>query len=122
MSRKVSISPFSLLPLTVALVSVLGTTGCTWVELTPAAESTHLGAVDELEGCKKVGSTKTRTKTHIGFIKRSEEKVNEELRTLARNDAPELGGDTVVPDGPVDKDGMQRFTVYDCPDDSDSTK
>lgn len=121
MSREVSRSRFSL-PLTVALLSLVGATGCTWVELTPAAESTHLGAVDELEGCKKVGSTKTRTRTHIGFIKRSEAKVNEELRTLARNDAPELGGNTVVPEAPVDEDGMQRFAVYDCPDESPSTK
>ncbi len=105
-----------------SLILIAGSTGCTWVKLAPEAEATHVGATDELEGCKKVGSTKARTKARIGFIARSDKKVNEELKTLARNDAPELGGNTVVPDGPVNADGMQRFTVYDCPVDSDSMK
>jgi len=39
----------------------------------------------------------------------------EELTTLARNDAPELGGNTVVAEGPVSNEGVQRFAIYNCP-------
>jgi hypothetical protein len=80
-----------------------------------------MGTSNVIEGCTRVGTTKTRTKLKVGFFTRGEKKVAEELATLARNDAPELGGNTVVADGPVDADGMQRFSIYDCPGDSDRT-
>ena len=37
---------------------------------------------------------------------------------LARNDAPELGGNTVVAEGPITAEGMQRFGVYACPEEA----
>jgi hypothetical protein len=106
----------------ISIFVAFGSAGCTWVKLTPEADSVRVSSEDMLEGCTKVGTTKARTKTRIGFIARSEKKVAEELATLARNDAPELGGNTVVAEGSVDADGMQRFAVYDCPTGSDSTQ
>ena len=94
-----------------------GPSGCTWVALSPAAEGVQVRARDALEGCTRVGTTKARTKARVGIFARSEEKVAEELATLARNDAPDLGGNTVVAEGPVEADGVQRFAVYDCPAD-----
>lgn len=87
---------------------------CTWVALTPEAERVEVRSSDSLNGCHKVGTTKARSKASVGIFARSDEKVAEELATLARNDAPELGGNTVVADGPVAKDGTQRFTIYSC--------
>jgi hypothetical protein len=94
---------------------VILSSGCTWVALTPEAAEVQIGASNAIDGCTRVGTTKARTRLRIGFFFRSEKKVSEELTTLARNDAPELGGNTVVAEGPVDADGMQRFAVYDCP-------
>ncbi len=89
--------------------------GCAWVEVDPgAAERVRVASADEVVDCERVGTTKARTKAAIGFVKRNEQKVADELATLARNDAPELGGDTIVADGPIDLDGTQRFSVYDC--------
>jgi len=98
--------------------SLMLLSGCTWVALAPEAEQVRVAGNDAVEGCQRVGTTKARTKTKVGFFARGDEKVAEELRTLARNDAPELGGNTVVADGPVTADGMQRFGVYDCPEGS----
>ena len=89
--------------------------GCTWVALVPDAEDVQVGESNALDDCVRVGTTKARTKTRIWIFSRSEKKVAEELTTLARNDAPELGGNTVVAEGPVSNDGLQRFAIYDCP-------
>lgn len=89
--------------------------GCTWVALAPEAEDVQIGTGDTLDGCTRVGTTKARTKTRIWIFARGEKKVADELSTLARNDAPELGGNTVVAEGPVSTDGVRRFAVYDCP-------
>ena len=81
----------------------------------------QIGASDALDECIQVGTTKARTKARIGIFLRNEKKVARERATLARNDAPELGGNTIVANGPVSADGMQRFAIYDYPVDSDST-
>ena len=92
--------------------------GCTWVALAPEAGNVQLATPEAIEGCTRVGTTKARTKPTVGFFARSEKKVAEELATLARNDAPELGGNTVVAEGPVSADGTQRFAIYDCAESS----
>jgi len=89
--------------------------GCTWVAVAPDATHVRIAPSDTLGDCKQVGTTKTRTKARIGIFVRSEKKVAQELETLARNDAPELGGNTIAAEGPVSADGMQRFAIYDCP-------
>jgi hypothetical protein len=47
-------------------------------------------------------------------VDRGSEKVQDELITLARNEAGTLGGNTIVPDGTIEE-GRQRFVVYRCP-------
>lgn len=111
----------SLLISTVFVVFASGSLGCTWVALAPDADHVRIAASEPLDGCTRVGTTKARTKLRIGIFVRSDAKVAKELETLARNDAPELGGNTIVADGPIDSDGMQRFSIYDCPVTSDST-
>lgn len=103
------------------IVFTTALSGCTWVALAPDADGVRIGAGDALDGCTQVGTTKARTKVRFGFFARGEKKIAEELTTLARNDAPELGGNTVVAEGPVSADGVQRFAIYDCPIPSDTT-
>jgi hypothetical protein len=105
----------SLIIATTLSISTMALSGCTWVALAPDADGVRIGASDALDGCRQVGTTKARTKTRVGIFARNEKKVAEELTTLARNDAPELGGNTVVAEGPVSADGVQRFAIYDCP-------
>jgi hypothetical protein len=103
------------------LVLALAYSGCAWVALTPDAANVQLGSTDRLDGCELVGTTKARTKSKVGIFARSEEKVAEELATLARNDAPELGGNTVIAEGPVSNEGTQRFSIYSCPEQTEAS-
>lgn len=105
---------------TILIAFSMAVSGCTWVALAPDADGVRIGASDTLDGCTQVGTTKARTKVRVGIFARSEKKIAAELATLARNDAPELGGNTVVAEGPVSADGVQRFAIYDCPVASDS--
>jgi len=99
------------LPLLIALLLLLA--GCTWVPLEPEAEGVRVATADEVADCERVGHTIVSLRDRIAGVQRSPEKVQEELQRLARNSAPELGGDTVVavdePEG-----GKQTFLVYRC--------
>lgn len=112
----------SLVLATIVLISTTALSGCTWVALAPDADGVQIGETNALDDCVQVGTTKARTKTSVWIFSRSDKKVAEELTTLARNDAPELGGNTVVAEGPVSADGAQRFAIYKCPVISDSTR
>ncbi len=48
-------------------------------------------------------------------IDRSAESIEEELETLSRNSAANLGGDTIVPLTVVEN-GQRTFQVYKCID------
>jgi hypothetical protein len=68
---------------------------------------------EDVTACKRMGKTTVKTAPKVVGLKRHEYKVEEELDTLARNSAVELGGDTVVRvDEPVE--GRQVYEVYRC--------
>jgi len=52
-------------------------------------------------------------KASLGPYERNSLRVHDELETLARNEAPGVGADTVQPlDGP--EDGVQRYAMWRC--------
>lgn len=89
--------------------------GCTWVEPTKAGSEVLLVKAFNVNDCKHIGSTTTSVKHTIGPVSRSEEKVREELITLAKNHAAERGGDSIVAKGPV-SDGSMSFDIFRCGD------
>jgi hypothetical protein len=95
-----------------AAVALL-TAGCTWVDTTPQGEKVRVLAADEVTRCERVGHTNVSVKASVAGVNRSREKVQGELDTLARNSAPDLGGDTVVRASPVEA-GRQTYDVYRC--------
>jgi hypothetical protein len=95
-----------LLPLALALGA------CTWVHMAPGASAVQVVAAAP-SGCEKRGEVEVSVKHSIAFIERNQLRVREELETLARNEAPGLGADTIHPlNGPTD--GSQRFTAWRC--------
>ena len=91
--------------------AVLGT-GCTWVHMAPEARAVKV--VDgPPAGCTRRGEVAVSVKDSIAFYERNDLRVRDELETLARNEAPGLGGDTVQPLDAYD-DGTQRFAVWRC--------
>jgi hypothetical protein len=97
-----------------SLLLVAGVSGCTWVNLTKEGEQVAVASTAD-PTCKKLGSTTSIGRSELASIDRNEEKVATELETLARNHAVEMGGNTIVPSGPVTEDGQRAYAVYKCP-------
>src|SRR5262249_13413355 len=75
--------------------------GCTWVKVTPPGASVRVGTAAEVTSCKRIGATHAKTSARAGIFSRSGEKIDREVETLARNEAAEMGGNTIVPQGPT---------------------
>lgn len=101
-----------LLATAVLLGLVAVASGCTWVHMAPGASAVKV--VDgPPAGCSSRGEVEVSVKDSLGPYERNPLRVRDELETLARNEAPGLGADTVSPLGPP-KDGSQRFAAWRC--------
>ena len=87
--------------------------GCSWVPLSPEAESVVAVSGDQVAACRKIGESRVSVRDRVAAIQRSPGTVREELEGLARNEAARLGGDRLVALGPVN-DGARTYAVYDC--------
>ncbi|MDR2877206.1 MAG: DUF4156 domain-containing protein [Chromatiales bacterium] len=97
----------------VGAVAALFLQGCAWVSLTPEGERARVLSAASAQSCNKVGMTTSTTRSHLVGFRRKRSNVQEELLALARNSAPSLGGDAVVPLGEP-QNGRQSFDVYRC--------
>ena len=93
---------------------LLTVTACTWVPIEPAGKATRvLPAGPVPAGCIAKGEVVVTVKSKVGFYNRNPLRVQEELETLARNEAPGLQADTIHPlAGP--SGGSQRFAAFQC--------
>ncbi|MDZ4813650.1 MAG: DUF4156 domain-containing protein [Pseudomonadota bacterium] len=93
--------------------AMLAFAGCTWVEPDAQGKRIDVAYGKNLSACAQKGTVTVSVRHKIGFYERNDLKVRDELESLARNEATELGGDTVQALGePVD--GEQKFGAYDC--------
>ena len=103
---------------TIRLAAIAGAAllagACTWVKLTQPGEGVHVGTINEVAACTKIGATHAKTSAKAGIFTRSTKKIDLELETLARNEAGEMGGDTIVAQGPASSEGRRSFDVYRC--------
>jgi hypothetical protein len=86
---------------------------CQWVPLTPGGEKVRVGTAAEVEVCKLLGSVTGKTTVTVGPMARDEAKVGREVEALARNEAASMGGNVIVPKGPLDWD-QRAYAVYRC--------
>ena len=93
--------------------ALLALSACTWVKHTEEGSRVVLAEPVHVAHCEKLGTTTTAVKHEVGRVQRDDEKVAEELTTLARNEAAVMGGDTIVSLGPP-RDGSAKFEVYRC--------
>ena len=100
--------------LALALFLVPVVSGCTWVKMAPGGAEVRVArAGQDLGACEKRGEVSVSVKDRLGPYERNDIKVRDELETLARNEAPGLQADTVMPKGEP-ADGEQRFLAYRC--------
>lgn len=100
-------------PRTALLVlGIAALAGCVGIKLTAEGSQVRQARAEEVGACQLVGKVTSNipSKT-LGRL--SPGKVQEQLIVLARNEAPGLGGDTIVPVGPVNE-GLQEFNVFRC--------
>lgn len=86
---------------------------CAWVKPTDRGARVKVAEAGDVGHCRKVGSTTVSVLDNVVGMPRGYRTLAEELSTLARNEAPNLGGDTVVPTSDI-VNGQQQFDVYDC--------
>ena len=86
---------------------------CAWVEPTAESEKVTLVREFNVKACKKITTTTATVASKVGIIERNVDTITEELVTLAKNRAAELGGDSIVSQGP-EVDGTMKFDVYKC--------
>lgn len=98
---------------TTLLASAVVLSACSWVPKTPNSQAVRIIPSDRIMGCRLVGSVTTYTADSVSIIKRSDKRIQEELDTLAKNDAVTQGGDTLVRTSNV-VDGKQSYDIYRC--------
>ena len=86
--------------------------GCATLKLTEGGEKVRVLEPSEVATCRNLGRTNTSVTARVVFD-RPADAVAEELETVARNSAANMGGDTIVP-LTVIEDGKQTFVVYKC--------
>ena len=104
------------LTLRIALITSAALLGsaCSWVDLTPSGQNVRVGTMAQTMHCEKLGATHAKTSTEVGIFSRSPKKIDEELEYLARNEAAEMGGNTIVAQGPTSSEGRRSFDVFRC--------
>lgn len=86
---------------------------CTWVKSTPEGTNVVVSDSAGISNCARKGEVTSSLKSRVGAFERKASKVAGELETLARNEAAQMGGDTIVAESDI-KDGRQTFGVYQC--------
>lgn len=95
-----------------AIVSL--TSACSWVKVSEQGASVAVANAANVRNCEKVRTVSVKVKDNfVGSMKRSPEKVATELTNMARNEATQFGGDTIVPVSLV-QNGRQSFDVFKC--------
>ncbi|MCC4596999.1 DUF4156 domain-containing protein [Xanthomonas campestris pv. phormiicola] len=100
------------LPIVLLLLASLA--ACTWVPMAPEGKTVRVLPPGQVPaGCEKRGEVVVSVKSNVGFYQRNPLRVREELETLARNEAPGIGANTVQAMGEP-ADGDQRYAAYQC--------
>lgn len=95
----------------IAIISL--SSACTWVKVNEEGSKVAVTHINHVSNCEKLRNVTVKVTSNLGPVDRKAEKVATELATMARNEAVNFGGDTIVPTSPVE-DGRQSFAVYKC--------
>ncbi|GMV69759.1 MAG: hypothetical protein AMXMBFR76_21980 [Pseudomonadota bacterium] len=86
---------------------------CSFIPKSPGADRVLLLPLERVKSCTEVGQTKVQVLDRVGFLARRGASVDQDLQRVARNNAVDMGGDTISAlTGVVN--GRQTFGVYKC--------
>lgn len=100
-----------LLPLAAALL--LGGCSSTLIGERIGADQVVLADATQVSKCKSLGRTTLSVLSSLGPITRSAEAVEDNLLQMARNEAVDKGGDTVVK-GTSMEYGKRSYEIFKC--------
>ena len=89
---EVYLKPIKIAGRFIILAMVLPAVGCTWVPLTTEGQKVRVVDAANVADCQKLGTTTSKTASRVVIFARTDRKVHEELESLARNEAAEMGG------------------------------
>ena len=101
------------LPRYLCLPLLLASCG-SWVQLTAPGQHVEVGSESQVSACRPLGRASSSTLDRLLLIERTTARQEDELLTLARNEAGDMGGNVIVPVTAA-ADGKQSFAVYRCP-------
>jgi hypothetical protein len=86
---------------------------CSFIPKSPGADKVLILPLERVKNCTEIGQTKVQVLDRIGFLARRGVSVETDLQRVAKNNAIDMGGDTVSAlTGVVN--GRQTFGVYKC--------
>ncbi len=94
-------------------ISLFALPACTWVQLTSTGKQVDIRADSQVANCERIGRATSITMDRLILVDRSSARQQEELFTLARNEAANMGGNVIVASNNI-TNGRQQFDVYNC--------
>ncbi len=86
---------------------------CSFVSLDPQAKDVMVSpTTNELSRCKFLGKTTVSLWAKAENFQ-SQDDINDQLNTLARNQATKMGGNAVTPDSKINN-GQRTYRIYTC--------
>lgn len=104
---------YKLLAFGLLVPAVLSLSACSWIQPLPGAFNVALLSADEVTDCKKLGSTHATVLDKVGFYHRDKEAIKKDLIAVARNEAVNMRGDTIVATSEL-HNGKMDFAIYRC--------
>jgi hypothetical protein len=99
------------------LVFATALSACTLIPTQPGADQVVVADESKVAGCEARGATNVSVIHEVGGFHRLPDVVADELARLASNTAVDMGGDTLVAQGPV-VEGKRKFAIYKCRNDA----
>ncbi|MBK51294.1 MAG: hypothetical protein CMQ45_02790 [Gammaproteobacteria bacterium] len=85
-----------------------------WVQLTGPGQQVEVRSESQVSGCEPLGRASSSTLDRLLLVERNTAQQENELLTLARNEAGDMGGNAIAPITTA-LDGQQSFAVFRCP-------
>jgi len=97
----------------IALATLFAACSSNWVQISPEGQRVSAVTAADVSACSRVGVASVNALDSIAFVNRSARQLQQELVTLARNEAGRMGGNRITPESTIE-DGRQTFGVYRC--------
>ena len=97
----------------ISLLCIITTTSCSFVSLDTQARDVNVSEnISALKDCKFLGETNVSLWSKAETFQ-SQTTVENQLDTLARNNAATMGGNTITPKSEINN-GQRTYSVYNC--------